>query len=405
MSQVRTIGRTKRATCALAAVAATAGTLVALAGCAAAKGGAVTVRDGTPTGTPSTPASAPASNPQSTPAAAPQRQASRGAPVRADKRPRLDPQATARLRERAVDLLARSATSGAPEVRANAVEAMLVAPRRLAPLMPRLLSDQNAAVRAVAAMAAGKARLSQFNPQLRVLVLADDPSPLARDLIRSSAIFGLARNGVDVNPGILADMLQSGDPRLRAHVAFLLGELGNPSASSLIRAASREPAPLAPPGTVKVMQLQMSEALFKLGDPSAIDAVRAALYPASIEDLEATVLAAQIIGQVKAQAGLPDLNNLLARALDPQRGAMPAEVRIAAAGGMVRLGQVRAAEQVEEYLTSPVAGQRSQSALVLGETREAGWLATLAPLLDDPDAQVAVAAAGAVLRITEGSGG
>jgi HEAT repeat protein len=317
----------------------------------------------------------------------------------------LAPAVAARLRERAIELLTAAAGSTRPEIRANAIEALADAPRRLEPLLPRLLSDPSPAVRAVAAMAVGKAKLARFQPQLRVLVNASDPNPLARDIVRSSAIFALMRTGVDANPGVLADMLQSGEPRLRAHVAYLLGELGNPSAASLIRDASREPAPLASPPSIGLMQLQMNEALFKLGDTKAMDAVRSALYPASVEDLERTVLAAQIIGQVRAQAGRPDLNNLLARSLDPQRGAMPAEVRIAAAGGMVRLGEVRAVDVVLDYLGDPEPAVRSQAVSVVGETRQAEWLWYVQPMLDDRDPLVVVAAARAVLRLTDGGVG
>lgn len=397
-----------------------------LTGCQAVGGsgsGAVTVVDPLNKPEPPSPPAAarPAAPRPATPPAGPADQpaniAARGAggeaaptrpgltPTTRPKNVPLAPAVAARLRERAIELLTTAAGSGRAEVRANAIEALADAPRRLEPLLPRLLGDPSPAVRAVAAMAVGKAKIARFQPQLRVLVNASDPNPLARDIVRSSAIFALMRTGVDANPGVLADMLQSGEPRLRAHVAYLLGELGNPSAASLIRDASREPAPLASPQSIGLMQLQMNEALFKLGDTKAMDAVRSALYPASVEDLERTVLAAQIIGQVRAQAGRPDLNNLLARALDPQRGAMPAEVRIAAAGGMVRLGEVRAVDVVLDYLGDPEPAVRSQALAVVGETRLAEWLWYVQPMLDDRDPLVVVAAARAVLRLTEGGTG
>jgi hypothetical protein len=43
-----------------------------------------------------------------------------------------------------------------------------------------------------------------------------------------------------------------------------------------------------------MMELQISEARVKLGDEEALIDIRAALFPARSEDLEATALAAQI---------------------------------------------------------------------------------------------------------------
>jgi HEAT repeat protein len=305
-----------------------------------------------------------------------------------------DQVAVSQLREQAIDLLLRATTSGQPEFRANAIEGLLSAPSRLKPVLPVALSDASAGVRTVAALAAG--RLKAKDNAAALTPLRSDSSPF----VRAAAIYALVRIGEPVDPTPLSTMLRDPDTRVRAHAAFVLGELGNSSALKMLRDASGTSSPRSDPTQIRIMQLQIAEAMVKLGDERAVSEIRAALYPASPQDLEAATLAAQIIGQVRDQSSRGELI-LLTTSNDQQQGRYPAETRLAAAGALAKLGNPRGGFIAKEYSTSPIATQRAQSALVYGETRLTEHLAPLATLMADADPAVRLSAAAAILKITE----
>src|SRR5690606_36047731 len=131
---------------------------------------------------------------------------------------------------------------------------------------------------------------------------AQQARPLLRDhspWVRLSAAYAMSANGDHSGTGEIARaLLESDDPRLRAQAALVLGELGNTSALPLLLEALSKPMSMAPTGQVRLMTLKMSEAMVKLGEQDQIQPIRAALYPARVEDLEATALAARILGEV-----------------------------------------------------------------------------------------------------------
>lgn len=304
-----------------------------------------------------------------------------------------DPVALSALREEAVELLLTAARDGTPEQRANAIEGLLSAPQRLAGVIDARLADENLGVRAVAAMAVGRAKLAASQDAVRPLLA--DPSPQ----VRASAIFALQRLDADVDPSPLAGMLASPVPQVRAHTAFILGELGNRSALAMLREAAADQMPRADQAAVRLMQLQMAEAMVKLGDEAAVQEIRAALYPQRPEDFEATALSAQIIGQVKDRGTLGQLVYLTAYK-DREGNRMPAEVRLAAAASLAKLGNPRGSFLADELVRDPAGPVRAQAALVYGETGQTKNLPALEQLLRDPQPLVRVAAAAAILRIT-----
>jgi HEAT repeat protein len=301
----------------------------------------------------------------------------------------------AKLRERSLELLATLAVSGRPEVRANALEALVQAPARLKQVAPAALADSNVGVRTVAAMAVGKARLGELTPQVEPLLR--DESPLAR----SAAIFAARRCGSGVDPSPLAQLLFSDpSPKVRSHVAYILGELGDRSAVGMLREAARSSLPRALPSEVRILRLQLAEARVKLGDETAIAEIRATLYPARPEDLEVTALAVQVIGTTQDKGAMDQLIFITARR-NEQGQLFPAEIRLAAAGAVAELGNSKGGFIAEEYITNPAETLRAQAAYVLGQTGRPEHLPTLERLLDDPDARVRVSAAAAIVRITQ----
>ncbi len=305
---------------------------------------------------------------------------------------------SSQLRERALTLLGEMAQSPQAEERYNAIEAMLPVTSRLETAVRRGLTDPDDRVRVVSAMAAGKARLSRVVEFLR---------PLTKDnseMVQAAAIFALLRCGAPADQQPLAALLQHPRPLVRAHAAYIIGELGNPSALAMIREAARDPLTRADPAQTRVYRLQLAEAMIKLGDDRAVHEVRAALYPSRPEELEATALAAQILGQVKDQASTAQLMHLTTMS-DPRAGRMPAEIRLAAATSLAKLGHTEGSFIADECRADRSPGVRAQSALLYGETGRRANLPVLQQLLEDPEPMVRIAAAAGVLKITDGPTG
>lgn len=303
------------------------------------------------------------------------------------------------VREQALSLLAQAGSSDDAEERYNSIEALLPVPSRLEPAVRRGLMDPDDRVRIVAAMAVGKARLTRLVPFVRALL--DDKS----EMVRAAAVFAVFKCGDEnVSQQALGSLLQHPRPLFRAHAAWLLGEMGNPSALPMIRDAARDPMPRADQAQTRILRLQLCEAMIKLGDNRALDEVRAALFPSRPEELEATALAIQIMGNIKDKPSQGQLVQLIDKA-DPQAGKMPAEVRLAAATAMAKMGQPRGGYVADEYRTSTAAPVRAQAALLYGETRHRQYVAVLEPMMADPDSLVRVAAAAGILKITDGPTG
>jgi HEAT repeat protein len=297
-------------------------------------------------------------------------------------------------------MLLEATSSPDPQLRANAIEALGEAPTRLAAVLPVALGDRNEGVRSVAAMMVGMSRMGELTPSVQPLLR--DPSPY----VRASAIFALERCGVGggVDPTPLASMLLNDpSPHVRAHAAFILGELGDRSAVAMLRQCARDEMPRASQAEVRVMRLQLAEAMTKLGDNDQLHVIRAALYPSRPDDLETTALAAQIIGEVGDRGSIDELIYLSAR-WDQDKRPMPAEVRLAAAGSLAKLGLKQGAFIAREYWRSDNPAQRAQAAYVLGRTGNEKNLGTLAQMMEDEAGIVRVSAAAAIVTIV-GAGG
>jgi HEAT repeat protein len=148
------------------------------------------------------------------------------------------------------------------------------------------------------------------------------------------------------------------------------------------------------------MRLQIAEALLKLGKAEAIDEVRAALYPSRSEDMEATALAVQILGQIRDNGSRAQLRNLTSDKYD-SGNPMPVEIRLAAAASLARMGDLYAVGLAEQFMFDKTPAIRAQSAAVFGDTRDAKYLPKLATLMSDPDEQVRISSAAATLKITD----
>jgi len=311
------------------------------------------------------------------------------------------------LRERALALLVEESRSPEALIRANALEGLQAAPARVEAVARAGLVDSNLGVRFVAAMTVGQLRLRESVPFVRPLL--NDP-----DLrVRAAAIFALTKNGQTVDPTPLASMLENPDPRIRSEAARILGELGNPSAIPMLKsAAARSPgrAETQPQAvqSERLFQLQVAEALVRLGDTGAADAIRAALYPSALEGLEAAALAAQIVGNLKDEHIARRLVELVEERMpntpsysDPTRNtyAQPMELRLAAAKALAQMGLEDGMFVAAMYQHNEDPAVRAQAAFVYGASTRAAQLAPLQAMLDDPSPLVRVSAATGILRV------
>jgi HEAT repeat protein len=213
-------------------------------------------------------------------------------------------------------------------------------------------------------------------------------------------MFALAKCEQQVDLSPMAGLLMSDpSPRVRAHVGYLLGEIGDPSALGLLHEAANVAIPRASNAEVKMMQLQLAEAMVKLGEEDQVATIRAALYPARPEDLEVTALAAQIIGHLKDKGSVDELIYLTARQ-DRAGHKLPAEIRLGCGAALAQMGHTQGSFLADEYAANPLPALRAQSAFTYGEIGRAENLPKLEVLLADPEGIVQVSAAAAVLRMT-----
>ncbi|RMD65972.1 MAG: hypothetical protein D6824_01695 [Planctomycetota bacterium] len=301
------------------------------------------------------------------------------------------------LRDQALQKLLALADHEHPQVRANAIEGLTLAPTALASVVRRALADENLGVRFAAAMAVGKTQLRDARDWVRPLL--SDSSPV----VRAAAVYALRRLGEAADPTLLAQLLtNAADPKQRATAAFILGELGDASAIPLLKDAARRSMPRASLIELRLLRLQIAEALVKLGEERAVETIRAALYPSRPEELEATALACQIIGEVRDRRAADQLIYLTAQ--QGQRRP-PAEVRLAAAEALAKLGLRNGGFLADELATDPNPVIRAQCASVYGWTGQAKDVAALEKLLADPSPLVQVAAAAGLLRATQRGAG
>lgn len=303
------------------------------------------------------------------------------------------------LRDAAVEMLQQLVRSPDALTRANAIEALEQSPLHLDAVAADALLDDNIGVRSIAAVAVGRAGLRGHEQLLRGML--SDESEYAR----ASAIFALAMFGQEVDRSPLAAYLMNGEPfGLRGHTAYLLGELGDPSAIELLRDAADAPMGFASTGQRRFVELQLSEAMVKLGDLEQMGPVRAALFPSQPSDLEAMAIAIQIVGEVGDTRSRGRLVQI-AETEDNTGQRMPPEVQLAIAISMAKLGDFNGWFVADEFWDAQRDVLRADSAAVYGWTGREADLKRLRTMLDDRSGRVRASAAAGILRATAGNAG
>lgn len=303
------------------------------------------------------------------------------------------------LRDDAVAYLRSRLQDEYPLYRANAIEALQFDPELGEQAARAGLEDENLAVRFVSAFAIGKHRYTSSAALAHALLR--DPSPS----VVAAATLALKNNGREVDLGALAKMLQSADPTTAGNAALVLGEIGDESAIGLLRDALHYAPPQVSEQEQRIVQLQIAEAMAKLGDPTAVARIRTQLYARAGQDGELTALAASMLGDLNAVRTIPDLTAIVGKWKQYRHSA---EVRLAALKSLAQLGEPMPVELVTEYLGStfqdPVLETarsiRSQAIYVLGHYPADAVLGTVAmSFLDDPREEVRLQAAAAIVRL------
>jgi HEAT repeat protein len=234
--------------------------------------------------------------------------------------------------------------------------------------------DRAPLVRFAAAMAAGELRLTGTEPLLTKLVEDDNPH------VQIGAIFALRRLG-DKRYGLgIQEALNSGDPNVRANAAVALGRLGETTALKVLRPKLRDP--------VVEVRLQAAEAMWRLGSEDGLQYVVAGSLSRNPGHQMVALLA--LAGPRQER---------VADHIRPALTSDYTEVSLVAARALGQLGfddgyaiAVKAAQSGEPR-------QRTLAALALGAIGRADAHETLATLIKDPDPDVRVAAASAILQL------
>jgi len=332
------------------------------------------------------------------------------------------------LREASLEILEAAAFSESALLRANALEALQTVPNRVESIARASLTDANPGVRFAALMTIGKLQLQ--NSRQFIGPLLSDPDRR----VRMAAIYAMHRFGERVDQTPIANHLLSGDTAIRSQAAFILGEIGNPSAIPLLRDTAETPR-LTNEAVQRVEQeqlrrqteqtlfrLQVAEALLKLGDERVRHVLHSALYPKYRDDLEAAVLAAQILGDLRDQSAIRQLVELIEQTTpdspatnDPRRKIFiqPIELRLAAATAVAKMGDTGGVFVADLALSSDDPAVRSQACFLYAAAalardrgtrgREARRLdmAKLEHLMNDPNPVVQISAAAGLLRVLE----
>lgn len=306
------------------------------------------------------------------------------------------------LRALALDYLVKMTEDDYAGYRANAIEALGQEEPVIGQEAARVgLMDDNAGVRFTSAMIIGQKRYSSSAPLVHALI--NDPD----DSVKAAAIFALRVNGYAVDISPLAEMLNSSSARTRANAALVLGELGDVSAIPLLRAALNINLPRTELAEMRIFQLQIAEALVKLGDESSVARIRAPLYTRDPSDGEIAAFAASIIGRIGDQSSKHDLIKTVAMWKQYRNSA---EIRLAAMASLAQLGDPPGIDMVTEYLGADYQNSedirmrsiQAQAIFTLGQIGTPEVLPIIGQIFaQDTDDLLRIPAATAILNIVK----
>ena len=287
-------------------------------------------------------------------------------------------------------ILLEAARDAAPALRAHAVEAAEFDSTLANRVLPIALRDANRGVRFIAVVVVAHRSDDSYLPVLERLRV--DPALS----VRAAAAAALAHLNRKVDRTPLAEAAFSKTPEHRANAAMLIGEFGTQKDVRLLREASSSPfATGTPEAQRRIVEFGFAVAAAKLGDPDALESVRAGVF-APEEQGELALLACEALGSLGDQTYAGVLEERAFRAASSE---IPLEIGLAAAGAVAQLRpEMAPVEWIVESASHEQPLIRQQSAAILGLTAGSEAEAQLLAMLQDPDSLVRASAAVSVLR-------
>jgi len=237
------------------------------------------------------------------------------------------------------------------------------------------MNDSQPPVRFAATMAAGELRLQEAMPALRRMLVQDnDPH------IQLAVIFAMHRLGDVRHSAGLEQAIRSPDPEVRADTALALGRLAEKTAVRILRPVLKDPA--------VATRLQAAEALWRLGDEEGLKYLVAAALSGH---------PAQKMFALLALAG--PRNHAVIEHVRAGLDSEYLEVSLVAARSLGMLGSDEAYTLAANTTRSAEWRQRHLAAMALGAIGRPDAQDLLAPLLKDPEGDVRLAAAAAILQL------
>ncbi|MDG2201556.1 MAG: hypothetical protein P8K80_10300 [Phycisphaerales bacterium] len=293
------------------------------------------------------------------------------------------------IRVSAIDLLMQASESDDPLMRAHAIEGLQPVDEQIDEVVRRGMVDTNQGVRFVAVMTVGLRNLCSLSHLMQPMLEDSSPS------VQAAAMYSLDRCGIEIDLTPLASMVLGSNPTDKANAAYVLGEIGNPSAITLIRNGVGRHMRQVEAARVQTIDLVMAEAMVKLGDESERQVIRAALFSPS-ERGELTAMACQMLGRSGDTMMVQNLQEL-ATGQGPRQPGI--EIQLLACDALARIEPERVPVEVVLANTSHQQPEiRAQAASVLGTLDSARYGPQLSLLMRDQDPRVQVAAAAAALR-------
>lgn len=308
------------------------------------------------------------------------------------------------LVEKARAIVREDFESDNPLRRANAIEAAeSLPPDEAQERLTKALYDEDARVRFAATMSIGRRQIDSPEIRERLIELTTGQSPNGQ----VAALFALHELGDRSRSQQLAEAAQSPDPVVRANTAIALGLTGEPTAKRVLR-----PMLIDSDGNVR---LNAAEAMWRLGDEQGFKSLLASTLNKFKDD--------RVIGTLGLSA---HRDPTAAASLYSKLTDEDPEVALAAARGLGRFGMdtgygvamkalqasqptandakvLKTADTDSEayFAARGRSVRRVMAAMALGDIGRTDAQPLLAPLLNDPDPDVRLAAAAAVLKLKD----
>jgi HEAT repeat protein len=261
-----------------------------------------------------------------------------------------------------------------PEVRAHALEALQRAGDATEADVMSALADSDPLVRYGACLAAGQMQLKPAHDTL--LHLVDDANPGVGVVAR----YALHRIGDYTHSHELEKLSRSSDPPVRGSVAMVFGLIGDPSALKILTRMRVDPHP--------AVRQQAAAAMWQLGDEQGMDDLVGYTFSKYYDD--------QMMGYLAlAEPRRKQIIQHVRVGLTSDR----VEVSLVAARAMGLLGSDEGYGIALQCAKSTDPAERIEAAVAMGAIGRSDSQSVLQSLLKDPNADVRIAAAGAILQL------